>query len=356
MNDPFAHAAPSSSSNTVPHSTERSQSNNNITPASSKWIRDDNVEKESDQVGLVAHNRGYKLNNWASTDSQLGGNKLRAPRTLANEEEFLLGDKKRTVVKRRRRELDEELSDTEEDDPYRKINIEDILSPIEYPTDIVRRPALKRIIKSPQIEELSNTAMEFIEGEKNFCKILSRLSAILHHDDPQYLDLNFERTPEQRKAVNGKTTNKESATAATTNTNSTTTDAEEVADKNNDKQKDQQNSTSDENTATQEKSEDNADASTTKPKEDEQKHDEDMTEASEDTEAQEVVRNVRELLLENINFSNEYLWRLQGARSKLVKANMQKENLWQQLKASAKEEEENHDNPSEDDQSLDNDP
>ena len=27
------------------------------------------------------------LNNWASTDSQLGGNRLRAPRTLANEEE-----------------------------------------------------------------------------------------------------------------------------------------------------------------------------------------------------------------------------------------------------------------------------
>ena len=27
------------------------------------------------------------LNNWASADSQLGGNRLRAPHTLANEEE-----------------------------------------------------------------------------------------------------------------------------------------------------------------------------------------------------------------------------------------------------------------------------
>lgn len=41
--------------------------------------------------------------------------------------------------------------------------------------------------------------MEFIEGEKNFNKILSRLSAIMHHDDPRYLDLTFDRTPEQRK-------------------------------------------------------------------------------------------------------------------------------------------------------------
>lgn len=41
--------------------------------------------------------------------------------------------------------------------------------------------------------------MEFIEGEKNFNKILSRLSAIMHHDDPRYLDLTFDRTSEQRK-------------------------------------------------------------------------------------------------------------------------------------------------------------
>lgn len=131
------------------------------------------------------------------------------------------------IVKRKRRQVDEELSeDDEDDDPYTHINIEgnkarahlsagayatrreadallffpsDILSPIEIPTDIVRRPALRRIIKTTQIEGLAHTAMEFIEGEKNFTKILSRLSAILHHDDPQYLDLNFERTAQERK-------------------------------------------------------------------------------------------------------------------------------------------------------------
>jgi hypothetical protein len=33
--------------------------------------------------------------------------------------------------------------------------------------------------------------MEFIEGEKNFNKVLCRLSSILHQDDPQYLDLDL---------------------------------------------------------------------------------------------------------------------------------------------------------------------
>ena len=67
MNDPFAHQASTNiTPNTAPHSAERSQStnnnntNNNTTPASSKWIRDDTTEREIDQVGLVAHNRGYK--------------------------------------------------------------------------------------------------------------------------------------------------------------------------------------------------------------------------------------------------------------------------------------------------------
>ncbi|KAI8148213.1 hypothetical protein BJV82DRAFT_260044 [Fennellomyces sp. T-0311] len=289
VSDPFAPAA--SNSNT-------SDRNPPTNPPSSKWIQSNDNDGETDQVGLVAHNRGYKLNNWAATDSQFGGNKLRAPRTLANEEEYILGDKKRTVVKRRRRDLDEELSDAEEDDPYRQINIEDILSPIEYPTDIVHRPALKRIIKSPQIEELAHTAMEFIEGEKNFCKILSRLSAILHRDDPQYLDITFERSPEQRKAVQPAQDKLQNGRASP--------------------------------------SKQDPDEPMVKPEEDEEEQQ--QQDEGPDTEAQEVVRTVRELLLENINFSNEYLSRLQGARDKLTKASMQKEALWTQLKVNAKKE------------------
>lgn len=63
----------------------------------------------------------------------------------------------------------------------------------------MRRPALRRILRSTQIDALAKTSMEFIEGEKNFNKILCRLSAIMHLDDPRYLDLTFDRTVEQRK-------------------------------------------------------------------------------------------------------------------------------------------------------------
>jgi hypothetical protein len=66
--------------------------------------------------------------------------------------------------------------------------------------------------------------MEFIEGEKNFNKILSRLSAIMHQDDPRYLDLTFDRTVEQRKKYKQ---DMEAATAAATTLSSAAAKEEE---------------------------------------------------------------------------------------------------------------------------------
>ncbi|CAO3698929.1 unnamed protein product [Rhizopus stolonifer] len=160
-----------------------------------KWAKD-NEDYENDHVGLVPHNRGYKLRKWAPTNSN--NNKLRPSATLSEETEYTSGNRKRMVVKRKRGRIEDGFSE-EEEDPYTLINIEDILSPIEVPTDIVRRPALRRILRSTQIDILSKTSMEFIEGEKNFNKILCRLSSILHQDDPRYLDLSFDRTPTQIK-------------------------------------------------------------------------------------------------------------------------------------------------------------
>ncbi|KAI8054802.1 hypothetical protein BDF21DRAFT_456343 [Thamnidium elegans] len=279
-------------------------------PASDKWIQD-TEDSDTDQVGLVPHNRGYKLKKWGPSDAQFGGNKLRAPKTLAEEEEFTKGGKKRTIVKRKKRRMEDGISD-EEEDPYTLINIEDILSPIELPTDIVRRPALRRILLSTQIDALAKTSMEFIEGEKNFNKILSRLSAIMHHDDPRYLDLTFDRTPEQRKKY--KQDMEAAAEAAITLSTASKSDVVESLDP---KVLD-------------------AEVVATVKETEHVKQEED--EGDIDTEAQEVVKRVKELLLENINYSNEYISRLQGARNKLCKASMQKETLWKELKANAKEE------------------
>ncbi|GAA5801540.1 hypothetical protein HPULCUR_006988 [Helicostylum pulchrum] len=269
-------------------------------PASDKWIQD-TEDSDTDQVGLK----------WGPSDAQFGGNKLRAPKTLAEEEEFTKGGKKRTIVKRKKGRIEDGISD-EEEDPYTLINIEDILSPIELPTDIVRRPALRRILLSTQIDALAKTSMEFIEGEKNFNKILSRLSAIMHHDDPRYLDLTFDRTSEQRKKY--KHDMEAAAKAAITLSAASKSDVVESLDP---------------------KILDSEVVATVKEIE-HVKQEED--EGDVDTEAQEVVKRVKELLLENINYSNEYISRLQGARNKLCKASMQKETLWKELKANAKEE------------------
>ncbi|EPB87446.1 hypothetical protein HMPREF1544_05756 [Mucor circinelloides 1006PhL] len=308
-----------------------------------KWIQNDNDDSDSDQVGL----------RWAASDSQFGGNKLRAPKTLAEETEFLNGGKKRTIVKRKRKRVEDGISD-EEEDPYTLINIEDILSPIELPTDIVRRPALRRILLSTQIDALAKTSMEFIEGEKNFNKILCRLSAIMHQDDPRYLDLTFDRTVEQRQKykedVEAANAAASALTAAATGETNNVVDALDpkeldheievkikervsatsaAAEDNVDDNEDHDMNQDDE----EEKPEDKEENDSVQPPQQEQDHDMDA-----DVEAREVVKRVKELLLENINYSNEYISRLQGARNKLCKASMQKDTLWKELKANAKEE------------------
>lgn len=74
--------------------------------------------------------------------------------------------------------------------------------------------------------------MEFIEGEKNFNKILCRLSAIMHQDDPRYLDLTFDRTLEQRKKYK-QDVEAATAAAATLSSAAATATAKEEATKEN---------------------------------------------------------------------------------------------------------------------------
>ncbi|CEP13343.1 hypothetical protein [Parasitella parasitica] len=301
-----------------------------------KWMQNDNEDSDNDQVGLF------------------GGNKLRASKTLAEETEFSNGGKKRTVVKRKRKRVEDGISD-EEEDPYTLINIEDILSPIELPTDIVRRPALRRILLSTQIDALAKTSMEFIEGEKNFNKILCRLSAIMHQDDPRYLDLTFDRTMEQR--LKYKQDTEAANAAATALTAAATNETNNVVDALDPKELDQDIEASIRQHAP-ETSSSTADEVVDQKDQDEQQDEHDVQDKADncelqhqqqltsdqdhdmdaDVEAREVVKRVKELLLENINYSNEYISRLQGARNKLCKASMQKDTLWKELKANAREE------------------
>lgn len=203
--------------------------------------------------------------------------------------------KQRTLIKRRKRKFDEEFSD-EDEDPYTQVKVEDILSPIETPSDIVRRPTLRRILKSPQMELLANTSMEFIESEKSFNKILSRLSSILYCDDPQYLDVTYEGT------------------------NSTNTKNEEEY-------------------AIEVDSKTDGHGRRSSPTEPAHGRNSYRGDVADDDDARKILVRVRELLQENINFSNEYLDRLRSARAKLTRTNTQKRQLWKRLKMKAIEQE-----------------
>ncbi|KAJ2963484.1 hypothetical protein NQZ79_g1565 [Umbelopsis isabellina] len=257
-------------------------------PSASKWLDNtESEESESEPIGL----------RWANSGEQFGGSKLRAPHSLSAQIDLVKNGKQRIVIKRRKRKFDEEFSD-EEEDPYTQVKVEDILSPIETPSDIVHRPTLRRILKSPQMELLANTSMEFIESEKAFNKILSRLASILYCDDPQYLDVTYSRSAstqsgndEYAMAVDSKSENQEKPKSV---------DSEL-------RQNGYQNG-----------------------------YEKDITE---DEEAQQILIRVRELLQENINFSNEYLNRLGSARAKLTRTSAQKKQLWKRLKVKAIEQE-----------------
>lgn len=154
--------------------------------------------------------------------------------------------------------------------------------------------------------------MEFIEGEKNFNKILCRLSAIMHQDDPRYLDLTFDRTVEQRQKykedVEAANAAASTLTAAATGETSNVVDAldpkeldQEIeaqikerapaasATKDHaDEDHDMHNDADDE----EEKQEVKQDSDDAQPPQQDQDHDMDA-----DVEAREVVKRVKELLL-----------------------------------------------------------
>lgn len=157
----------------------------------------------------------------------------------------------------------------------------------------MRRSALKRIIKSPQVGELARTAMEFIENEKNYIKILSRLSAILHEDDPQYLGLTFQRTPEQRRRLREEKKKEELKRLA-----------------GDDEAKDQSEAATSEPVKDEAPEKESKDANGQPAAVPSQAQDMDVEEDEYDKEAEDVLRSVRELLLVSyISCNNkDFIW------------------------------------------------
>ncbi|KAI1312656.1 hypothetical protein EDD11_002893 [Mortierella claussenii] len=107
--------------------------------------------------------------------------------------------------------LAEELS--EDENPYAGIKIGELLSPLETSTEILQRPQLKKLFKSPQLQIMAVHAMAMIEREKTVNKMMSRVALILQGDDPLYPELGYGMgegcstammgMPDQEEFVNG---------------------------------------------------------------------------------------------------------------------------------------------------------
>ncbi|KAF9334665.1 hypothetical protein BG006_001750 [Podila minutissima] len=185
-------------------------------------IKEESSDEE--EIGHVPHNRGNKLKRKANPIT--GGTRLIVPELTKanssgledNEEEIRANFKrslavsssgrgsssKREVIQIHRTHrgsisvpgvdgatvLDGLLEDSDED-PYAEVKINEILSPLESSTEILKRPQLRKLFQSPQLQIMAVHAMAMIEREKMVNKMMSRVALILQGDDPLYPQLGY---------------------------------------------------------------------------------------------------------------------------------------------------------------------
>ncbi|KAF9434634.1 hypothetical protein BGZ76_007691 [Entomortierella beljakovae] len=198
-----------------------------------KKSREDEWEEE--ESGIYAHNRGHKLKR-KSVNIKSGGrlnvNEFNPSNGYQDENDDESGYRRSTagntagsrysnssrditVIRslgiEMTGEAGEELSDDE--NPYAGIKVNELLSPLETPTEILQRPQLRKVFQSPQLQIMAVHAMAMIEREKEVNKMMSRLALILQGDDPLYPQLGYgmgegcstaqRGKPDQEEYING---------------------------------------------------------------------------------------------------------------------------------------------------------
>ncbi|TPX43800.1 hypothetical protein SeMB42_g04579 [Synchytrium endobioticum] len=71
-----------------------------------------------------------------------------------------------------------------DDDPYTCVKVDEIWAPPEKVEDVRKNKALMSTLRSRHIKMLAETAIELIEREQSFNKLLNRLANVVHNDDP----------------------------------------------------------------------------------------------------------------------------------------------------------------------------
>ncbi|TPX69096.1 hypothetical protein SpCBS45565_g02728 [Spizellomyces sp. 'palustris'] len=109
---------------------------------------------------------------------------------IDEEYEFAHIGKRRAIMRKGRRRKDE-------DDPYAGINIDEIWSLPDTPTDAARVSSVLHTLRNRHLKVLSQTAMNMVEKEQDFNKTIARFAQMIQQDDPLYQDIDLEGTVPQ---------------------------------------------------------------------------------------------------------------------------------------------------------------
>ncbi|TPX34047.1 hypothetical protein SmJEL517_g03218 [Synchytrium microbalum] len=83
--------------------------------------------------------------------------------------------------------------DLDDDEPYASIKVDEIWTPPDKVEDVRKNKSLMHSLRSRHIKMLAETAIELIEREQGFNKLLNRLADVVHSDDPATHDkMNIE--------------------------------------------------------------------------------------------------------------------------------------------------------------------
>ncbi|CAG8569994.1 6668_t:CDS:2 [Diversispora eburnea] len=157
-------------------------------------------DETKEEIGLTPHNRGHKMKNRAAAlDS---GVRLRAP--YGYQEDLGLvdipnGSRRHIIYRINKSEVENmtEFYGEAIDNPYKDIDVKEILSPLKKPEDAVRKSDYLHILKNQHLEYSAIILRNKIEKENIYRRNMVKLMDTLQGDDVMYQDLDFRLNPPQ---------------------------------------------------------------------------------------------------------------------------------------------------------------
>ncbi|KAI8906538.1 hypothetical protein DFJ77DRAFT_192584 [Powellomyces hirtus] len=104
---------------------------------------------------------------------------------IDEEFEFAQLGKRRAIMRKGKRRR-------EEDDPYADINIEEIWSLPDSPSEAANVSSVAHTLRTRSLKILSQTAMTMVEQEQEFNKTMARFAQVIQKDDPLFQSLDLE--------------------------------------------------------------------------------------------------------------------------------------------------------------------